>query len=984
MWPTLLAPLMNDQQGDTKKAQGETAEEPSKDTVKNLGLWLAGGIGVLTGALTSFGIATGDIQRILRNTPDQALLWIAFIGFGVIAGVIVNRSGETKRRLKGLSLFMAFVGTMAIAIVAIGSLTFGDSLDVQDRLASQALREVALRVVFWTFVFAAAAWIATSALEAMKENREAAFHPWIASVLVGSAALLVPPVGRAWPGVVAVIAICLVLGSASWALDRFSTSTPESPPDGFGRALAFIDWFTLASRYRFARSSYRTFVAATGALAFVLISGVFAGILLSESNPPSWPAMIAATILGFALARLGWRFIRLQLLLVGRFNTPDGPLIVLLTLIWMFSSILMIATWVGAVIAIGIWLVVMAVLVAHVSSDGQDDADEPRRLGVSLSAGLLVVGLLAFVAGVAGFFQLGVSNARAQDRPNVTASLERKDGALYVSGSISASGLRASEHVVVAVEGLHSRLELSDVVAGPGSRLHDVELGTDDLNDLDFAQVLHLSRIGADAAGDASTRISIPLSVGLYERVRVSAFIAKPDGPDLISQLESVGNEIREERGRQSAVLDQFSQDFTTGDEMLARTVLFAVESSTPEGRDLLDAATSGDRVPPRRASGDLVRQIWSAVIPPDEQSTESRLPPQVTADQSAVPNAARIVEAIWSAVESQRKQAYATLMTVLEDDPLEVLLDENSQVGCGIRSVVVPAESASKGSITDVECEGGDDEAEDFVECKGSLIDHLTAVRATLENRLSEESPPEEIPERACLDVALQRLKQLSNELNSLAVDSQTPMLSPGIVEAVETFEQAIENEIVAYSNRLAFTQEPALAVLASEIRERARFVSLLQIQRDREQAVVSQRRAAAQCNEEGQIYGCVILLLPEVQSRPVIDVEFPDGEAVTVTVRAAEMARSDEVVVEVISIDDSRLLMTAVMGPDQDGTVERTYTVATSNTTEICVGATIKREAANLEPPTTTTVTLEPSRAGDCVADDPNRASVRIPLSG
>lgn len=94
-------------------------EQNDKDPLVKLGTWLAGGQAIIIGALSALGVATGAIQRILRNNPEQAALWLAYIGFGVLSGVLVANTSTQSVRLDTRYLAGAFGGG---AILAFGSL----------------------------------------------------------------------------------------------------------------------------------------------------------------------------------------------------------------------------------------------------------------------------------------------------------------------------------------------------------------------------------------------------------------------------------------------------------------------------------------------------------------------------------------------------------------------------------------------------------------------------------------------------------------------------------------------------------------------------------------------------------------------------------------------------------------------------------------------------------------------------------------------
>jgi MFS family permease len=167
-----------------------------------------------------------------------------------------------------------------------------------------------------------------------------------------------------------------------------------------------------------------------------------------------------------------------------------------------------------------------------------------------LRAGVLGVGFIAFFVGLGGFFTLSVENAHAKDRPVITASLVETDGEITLSATIEATGLSIDEHVLVTVEGLSRSEQLSTVKAGRSSAGGVLVPGGDS------SQTLHLSRTGPDQTGAVNFEVSVPVSPGLYERIRISAFLASASSEDILGQLERLNRRIAID----SAERDQYDE----------------------------------------------------------------------------------------------------------------------------------------------------------------------------------------------------------------------------------------------------------------------------------------------------------------------------------------------------------------------------------------------------------------------------------------
>jgi hypothetical protein len=160
-----------------------------------------------------------------------------------------------------------------------------------------------------------------------------------------------------------------------------------------------------------------------------------------------------------------------------------------------------------------------------------------------VSAVLVTIGFVAFSVGLSGFFALAVENTSAKDRPTINASLSIGDsGGLSLDVGVVAAGLRSDEHVLVTIEGLHSEVSLSDVRAGRGESAYRLtSFG-------DSAQPLHLSRTGPDQEGSVNLAMVVPVSPGLYERLRVNAFLVSAGSDDILGQIEELDRSVAQKQ----------------------------------------------------------------------------------------------------------------------------------------------------------------------------------------------------------------------------------------------------------------------------------------------------------------------------------------------------------------------------------------------------------------------------------------------------
>jgi hypothetical protein len=200
-------------------------------------------------------------------------------------------------------------------------------------------------------------------------------------------------------------------------------------------------------------------------------------------------------------------------------------------------GIFLVPTWSAALALAGV--LALAVAIAYVLRD-----HEPRLRGLVVAGGFVV-----FFVGMAGLFQLAVESTSAKDRPSVTAKFITVDGSVFIEATAKASGLRSDEHVLFEVEGLSLNEPLARHVAGlaRAEPVDEREPGSD------YAQTVYLSRTGPDENGEVDLSVLAPVSVGLYERMRVSAYLIQDDESDLSAREERARRGDDAERRRVDA-----------------------------------------------------------------------------------------------------------------------------------------------------------------------------------------------------------------------------------------------------------------------------------------------------------------------------------------------------------------------------------------------------------------------------------------------
>lgn len=211
---------------------------------------------------------------------------------------------------------------------------------------------------------------------------------------------------------------------------------------------------------------------------------------------------------------------------------------------WLFGAIglgvlalFLVPTW-GAAIALG-GALALVIAIQHILRN-----HEPHLRGLVVAGGLVV-----FFIGMAGLFQLAVESTSAKDRPSVTAKFTSAEDSVFIEATALASGLRSDEHVLFLIEGLSLDEPLARHVAGlarAGSLVEKVA-GSD------YTQTIYLSRTGPDENGDVDLSVLAPVSVGLYERMRVSAYLIQNDDTDLSAGEEQARREDDAEQRRADA-----------------------------------------------------------------------------------------------------------------------------------------------------------------------------------------------------------------------------------------------------------------------------------------------------------------------------------------------------------------------------------------------------------------------------------------------
>jgi hypothetical protein len=226
------------------------------------------------------------------------------------------------------------------------------------------------------------------------------------------------------------------------------------------------------------------------------------------------------------------------------------------------------------VLLTGLAFVVLAASTVYLTLQGSNPLDRLDVLGglvvafVSLWVILLRVvkpraialaaGVLLFLAGLVVLSVVSVTSKATKERPRVTGMLARNAAGWMLEGRVSAQGLTRREHILIVVEGVDSGFPLAVNRAG---REYDNKLvRPKEVSADDYHQTLMLTRVGPDSEGKIDIPIKTPISVGVYERVRIAAWLVTERYTNDVKRFEQGQAKLEES-------LDQIYEKWETASE---------------------------------------------------------------------------------------------------------------------------------------------------------------------------------------------------------------------------------------------------------------------------------------------------------------------------------------------------------------------------------------------------------------------------------
>lgn len=271
-----------------------------------------------------------------------------------------------------------------------------------------------------------------------------------------------------------------------------------------------------------------------------------------------------------------------------------------------------------------------------------------------IRAAALGVGFVAFFVGLGGFFSLSVENTSAKDRPAIVVTLADGENAITLNATVQATGLSIDEHILVTVEGLNRAERLAAERAGRERDTSPELIG-------DSAQTLYLSRTGPDQTGEVNLDLTLPVSPGLYERLRVSAFLASVGSEDLLGEVERLNQREAIEAARRAT----FDADNGVGIELTEDEVARRAEYDASND-DLDDDERS------RREEVD--RLAYEESVGAVEMQRRLEFDQKLNSDRSTVTG--RLQQELLRDVRcSASRQAYGCVILLLPEVPSRPLL---------------------------------------------------------------------------------------------------------------------------------------------------------------------------------------------------------------------------------------------------------------------------------------------------------------------
>jgi hypothetical protein len=169
---------------------------------------------------------------------------------------------------------------------------------------------------------------------------------------------------------------------------------------------------------------------------------------------------------------------------------------------------------------------------------------------MSMRATALIGGLALFLSGLVILSVVSVMGKSSKERPRVSGSIVREESGWLLDAHVSAQGFSRRDQMLIMVEGLNYTEPLAGRRAG---RMYDPTLLASKQPGNDFLQTLALARVGPDSDGKIDAPIKLPISLGLYDRVRVAAFL---ETKQYISLLEERGLALDQLQDAQTQAAD--------------------------------------------------------------------------------------------------------------------------------------------------------------------------------------------------------------------------------------------------------------------------------------------------------------------------------------------------------------------------------------------------------------------------------------------
>lgn len=240
-----------------------------EEATEKLGKWLAAGQTTFVAFAAAIGVTSGAITRIFRNSAGEAVLWLAFITFGILMGVVVSNGSASGVTMRAGQLLLAGFGAAIAGLAALWAVL---GLDASQPLAQDGGGALQLSVTViefvgglpdWLFLVAFLLLMGTWITARLPVRLPESHRSWILSFFtsswsglywLGATALMfvvlqTEPAGRQGEpvepdprAVAASLGVLFITGAITWAVDTTPIQANAAPTEDPEQATTDSSW----------------------------------------------------------------------------------------------------------------------------------------------------------------------------------------------------------------------------------------------------------------------------------------------------------------------------------------------------------------------------------------------------------------------------------------------------------------------------------------------------------------------------------------------------------------------------------------------------------------------------------------------------------------------------------------------------------------------------------------------------------------------